>query len=59
MKRLLVLVLLSFSFLLCEEYEDESLDIDDGDVIGSGDINGGTFIVKLKSRRGSITMEKD
>lgn len=33
--------------------------LDDGDVIGSGDINGGTFIVKLKSRRGSISIEKD
>jgi len=33
--------------------------LDDGDVIGTGDINGGTFIVKLKSHRGSITIEKD
>jgi hypothetical protein len=33
--------------------------LDDGDVIGSGDINGGTFIVKLKSRRGAITIEKN
>ncbi|MBC8346897.1 MAG: DUF4097 family beta strand repeat protein [Candidatus Marinimicrobia bacterium] len=33
--------------------------LNDGDVIATGDINGGTFIVKLKSRRGSITIEKD
>lgn len=33
--------------------------LDDDDVIATGDINGGTFIVKLKSHHGSITIEKD
>jgi hypothetical protein len=33
--------------------------LDDGDMYGSGEVNGGTFSVTLKTSDDTITIEKD